>query len=132
MAVLAKYGFGEVTGAVRSRLSVRLGDKTEPSQVEPVVTTGSRPARVRMALEELGPTFIKLGQLLSTRPDLISPDYIKELEHLQDQVAPDSPDKIMAQLKHELGDGRGGGVHPRGHRKATCSSFASRFYPRRK
>jgi len=103
MAVLAKYGFGEVTGAVRSRLSVRLGDKTEPSQVEPVVTTGSRPARVRMALEELGPTFIKLGQLLSTRPDLISPEYIKELEHLQDQVAPESPDRIMAELRHELG-----------------------------
>jgi ubiquinone biosynthesis protein len=57
-----------------------------------------------MALEELGPTFIKLGQLLSTRPDLISSEYIKELEHLQDQVSPESPDKIMTQLQRELGD----------------------------
>ena len=104
MAVLAKYGFGEVAGALRSRLSVRLGEKAAPSQVKPVVTTGSRPARVRLALEELGPTFIKLGQLLSIRPDLVPPEYIKELEHLQDQVAPESPNKIMAQLEHELGD----------------------------
>lgn len=103
MAVLAKYGFGEVTGALRSRLSLRLGDKNVPSQVEPAVATGSRPARVRLALEELGPTFIKLGQLLSTRPDLISPEYIKELEHLQDQVAPEPLVKIMAQLQRELG-----------------------------
>lgn len=103
MAVLAKYGFGEVTGALRSRLSLRLGEKNAPSQVEPAVTAGSRPARVRLALEELGPTFIKLGQLLSTRPDLVPPEYIKELEHLQDQVAPEPTDKIMAQLRRELG-----------------------------
>jgi len=103
MAVLAKYGFGEVTGALRSRLSLRLGEKVAQSQAEPAVVTGSRPARVRLALEELGPTFIKLGQLLSTRPDLISPEYIKELEHLQDQVAPEPSDRIMAQLRLELG-----------------------------
>ena len=104
MAVLAKYGFGEVAGAVRSRLSVRFAEKSDPSQLKPVVTTGSRPARVRLALEELGPTFIKLGQLLSMRPDLLPHEYIKELEHLQDQVAPEAPAKIMAQLQRELGD----------------------------
>ena len=102
MAVLAKYGFGEVAGAVRSRLSGRLAEKSDSSQVTPVAT-GSRPARVRLALEELGPTFIKLGQLLSTRPDLLPHEYIKELEHLQDQVAPEPPAKIMAQLQRELG-----------------------------
>ena len=104
MAVLAKYGFGEVAGALRSRLSIRFGGKNIPSQVKPATPTASRPARVRLALEELGPTFIKLGQLLSTRPDLMPPEYIQELEHLQDQVAPEPPDKIMAQLQEELGD----------------------------
>jgi len=103
MAVLAKYGFGEVTGVLRSRLSLRLGEKALPSQAEQAVTTGSRPARVRLALEELGPTFVKLGQLLSTRPDLVSAEYIGELERLQDQVAPEPPDRIMAQLRRELG-----------------------------
>jgi len=104
MAVLAKYGFGEVAGAFRSRLSIKRGGRTSPSQAGPVVKTGDRPSRIRMALEELGPTFIKLGQLLSTRPDLLPPEYIRELEHLQDQVAPESPEKIMAELQRELGD----------------------------
>jgi ubiquinone biosynthesis protein len=103
MAVLAKYGFEEVTGALRSRLSFRLGERAVSPQVKPVVPKASRPARVRMALEELGPTFIKLGQILSTRPDLISPEYITELERLQDRVVPDSPQKIMAELQRELG-----------------------------
>jgi ubiquinone biosynthesis protein len=105
MAVLAKYGFGEVTEVLRSRLFIRLGEKTGPTQEKHAVTTGSRPERLRQALEELGPTFIKLGQLLSTRHDLVPPDYIKELEHLQDQVAPVPADKIMAQLQQELGGG---------------------------
>lgn len=46
------------------------------------------PVRLRLALEELGPTYIKLGQLLSTRPDVIGADYIKELEKLQNEVPP--------------------------------------------
>ncbi len=103
MAVLAKYGFGEVTGALRSRWSMRFKEEPPSPKVEPAVTTGSRPARARLALEEMGPTFIKLGQLLSTRPDLISPEYIKEFEHLQDRVAPEPLVKIMAELRQELG-----------------------------
>ena len=42
--------------------------------------------RIRLLLEELGPTFVKLGQIASSRPDLLPPDIIKELERLQDQV----------------------------------------------
>ena len=103
MAVLVKYGFGEVAGALRSRFFVRLGEKAVPPQAKPTMTKGSRPVRVRLALEELGPTFIKLGQLVSTRPDLVPPEYIQELERLQDQVAPEPPDKMMAQLRQELG-----------------------------
>ena len=53
-------------------------------------------------LEELGPTFIKLGQLLSTRPDLIPPEYVRELEHLQDQVKPEAPESIVAEVEQEL------------------------------
>ncbi len=102
MAVLAKYGFSEVAGALRSRLSIRLGEKTSPTQVRKV-TTGTHPQRVRMVLEELGPAFVKLGQLLSTRPDLLPAEYIKELEHLQDQVAPEPTEKIIEQLRNELG-----------------------------
>jgi len=53
------------------------------------------PQRLRYALEELGPTFVKLGQLLSIRPDLLNPDYIKELEKLQDEVPPVAYDEVL-------------------------------------
>jgi len=108
MAVLAKYGFGEVTSALRARLSLRLGEKAVPPEVKAAAPKGSRPARVRLALEELGPTFIKLGQLLSTRPDLVAPEYIRELERLQDQVPPEKPSKILEELQRELGGEVGG------------------------
>ena len=48
----------------------------------------SNPERLRLAFEELGPTFIKFGQILSTRPDFLPPAYIHELEKLQDKVFP--------------------------------------------
>ena len=46
------------------------------------------PEHLRLALEELGPTFIKLGQILSTRPDLLPPDFVSELSKLQDAAPP--------------------------------------------
>ncbi|MDA8211523.1 MAG: AarF/ABC1/UbiB kinase family protein [Clostridia bacterium] len=59
--------------------------------------------RFRMALEELGPTFVKLGQLLSTRPDLLPPELILELERLQDRVQPLPFQQVKAVLEAELG-----------------------------
>lgn len=52
------------------------------------VATLSRGARLRLALQELGPIFVKFGQILSTRRDLVPPDVAEELTHLQDRVAP--------------------------------------------
>ncbi len=52
----------------------------------------------RLALEELGPTFIKFGQILSTRPDLLPPDFITELSKLQDAAPPISWTEVAAQL----------------------------------
>lgn len=59
--------------------------------------------KLRQSLEELGPTFIKLGQVLSTRPDLMPPVYIGELEGLQDRVEAMSHAELMQQLLCELG-----------------------------
>ena len=58
---------------------------------------------VRLALEELGPTFVKLGQLLSTRPDLLPPSYLTELALLQDSLSPVPQDVIREVLETELG-----------------------------
>src|SRR2546429_5201908 len=55
------------------------------------------------ALEELGPCFIKLGQLLSTRPDLLPPDYIQALSRLQDTIQPVAAERIIQILESELG-----------------------------
>lgn len=103
MTVLMKYGFEEAAGALRSRLTVRLGQRAVPTHVRKAAELRSRPERVRMALQELGPTFVKLGQLLSTRPDLIPDEYIRELERLQDQVAPEPFSLIRAEIEKELG-----------------------------
>ncbi|MFN0119846.1 MAG: ABC1 kinase family protein [Blastocatellia bacterium] len=61
------------------------------------------PGRVRMALEELGATFIKLGQLLSTRPDLLSPEFQHELARLQDDAPPFASAMARARIEAELG-----------------------------
>ncbi len=58
--------------------------------------------RLRAALEELGPTFAKLGQVLSTRPDLLPPEFIDELATLQDHVTPLSEDQVVEVMEQEL------------------------------
>ena len=61
-----------------------------------------RAARLREALEELGPTFAKLGQIMSTRPDLIPPDVVEELSHLQDHVPPLTESEVVQVMEEEL------------------------------
>src|SRR5215212_6986970 len=59
--------------------------------------------RMREALEELGPTFCKLGQILSTRPDLLPPEFIEELSHLQDNVPSMTTEEVVTVMEQELG-----------------------------
>ena len=83
--ILIRYGLDDLVGylklspliAAKDRLLLRRAPQNDP-----------RPVRLRKALEELGPTFSKLGQILSTRPDLLPPDMISELSRLQDRVTP--------------------------------------------
>lgn len=62
-----------------------------------------RARNLRAALEELGPTFAKLGQILSTRPDLLPPEFIDELSTLQDQVTPLTEAEVVGVMEQELG-----------------------------
>lgn len=59
--------------------------------------------RMRLAFTELGPTFIKLGQMLSTRPDIVGPEMAHELAHLQTDTPADPPNVVRATIKAELG-----------------------------
>lgn len=65
--------------------------------------TSPRAIRLRLALEELGPIFVKFGQVLSTRPDLMPPDIVAELSLLQDRVPPFPSELAVAQITRSLG-----------------------------
>lgn len=61
------------------------------------------PVRLRLVCEDLGPTFIKFGQMLGTRPDLIPQEYIKEFEKLQENIPPCSYEEVRKQIKNQTG-----------------------------
>ncbi len=86
IGILTRYGFGEFFGQIRVWESVNIERRL--LHREPHFAQLSTAQRLRLALEELGPTFVKLGQMLSTRPDLLPREYITELEKLQNQAAP--------------------------------------------
>ena len=100
--VLLRHGFGYLIqqsgiAALRPRFR-RLKAAKDKSKED--VSIG---ARLRLVLEQLGPTFIKFGQLMSTRPDIVPPDILKELEKLQDNVAPVRFEQIKEQVEQALG-----------------------------
>jgi len=100
--VLLKYGFSELVDQLElaSYLSLSRRLLRREAVERPHLTA---PERIRLAIEELGPTFIKFGQIMSTRPDLIPPAYIAELEKLQDTVAPAPWEAIKQEIEEELG-----------------------------
>lgn len=85
VSVLVRYGFGDLL----QRLKVRhLPWQRMLTKEAMAAESLSAPVRVRLAFEELGPTFIKFGQALSSRPDLLPTEFVKELSKLQDSVPP--------------------------------------------
>ncbi len=80
-----------------------LGWQTDVAMGKGEGKQSERAAQIRQILTELGPTYIKVGQALSTRPDLIRQDFLDELIKLQDQLPPFSSEIAMAIIKEELG-----------------------------
>ena len=102
LAILFKYGFGDLIELLKIDQYIEVGlqliSKNRPKRLE----KHSRAERVRMAFEELGPTYVKLGQVLSTRPDLIPTDFTQELSKLQDKVPPFSFDEAKKTVESEF------------------------------
>jgi ubiquinone biosynthesis protein len=92
--VAARHGFGDLIGRLDLPVRVPGGSRGEKKFTA---------ERVREALEELGPTFVKLGQLLSTRPDLLPVNYIEEMEKLRDSVPPVEFGTIQPHIEEALG-----------------------------
>jgi ubiquinone biosynthesis protein len=103
VAVFAKHGFG-LMRRFSSHDSAK--EKAETFDIDPTIARGmaSKGRRLRHALEELGPTFVKLGQLLSVRRDIFPADIIEELGKLQDSVPPFPFPEVKALIESELND----------------------------
>lgn len=97
MAVLAKHGLKNLV------LKINLGNLLNSDSPEKNLEHLSIPARLRMSFEELGPTFVKFGQLLATRPDIMPEEYIEEMSMLHDKVQPISFDSVTEVISEELG-----------------------------
>src|SRR5688572_26875849 len=98
---MARHGLGFLVAAIGLARWLPAGRRIPGRRrAEPPPTTA---ARVRLALEELGPTFVKLGQLLATRPDLLPPAYIEELSKLHDAAPPVPAEAIREAILRELG-----------------------------
>ena len=98
--IMVKHGLGEIVDRVFTRdgVEAKVGDE-KPIFVRTIYPS---PQRIRRVLEELGPTFVKLGQLMSVRADMFPPEYIEEFKKLQDCVPPVPFSEIQSVIEREL------------------------------
>ena len=97
-AVMKKYGFDKILGQ-SAKSKIRKGDDDESSSI---LLDDDIPVKLRLMLQELGTTFIKLGQLLSTRPDIVGDKIADELANLQDDNPPITYEQVKAIVEREL------------------------------
>lgn len=106
VAVLFRHGFGQLVDQIVSA-DTPVANLISKLRKEEDVLDGENnnnlARRALLVLQELGPTFIKLGQILSTRADLVPDDFIQEFKSLQDNVPPFSFEEAKNQIENELG-----------------------------
>lgn len=101
--VLTKHGFKAVARRLGAEEEVEDTDAFEGPQSLIGEDHDEAAVRFRRVLEELGPTFVKLGQIMSTRPDIMPPAFINELKHLQDRVPPLPFETVKEAIEENLG-----------------------------
>jgi ubiquinone biosynthesis protein len=102
VGILWKYGFADVLRLVALQRFLGIEDATITLHEEGLLSK-PLPERVRLALEELGPTFVKFGQIVSSRRDLVTDEYYVELCKLQTEVAPFPSKEVRSIIANELG-----------------------------
>lgn len=103
LAVLIRHGFGDLLESLKIDQYIEVGLKIVSPGRREEREQHTRAERFRMAMEELGPTFIKFGQVLSTRPDLLTVEFLAEMEKLQDDVPPFPGAEAAEMVEEELG-----------------------------
>ena len=104
LRVLFKYGFDTISLRERMPQAMkRLFMPWKKDETTEIAAKYSMPERLRMAFVELGPTFVKLGQVLAQRQDMIPPEFVHEFSKLQDNVPPFGMDLVRQQIRTELG-----------------------------
>jgi len=98
--ILLKHGAGDLVDRISNGRRVKEG--TNLAEGIALGTGFPSPRRIRLALEELGPSFVKLGQLMSTRADIFPPEYIEEFKKLQDRVPPIAFQDVKSVIELEL------------------------------
>src|SRR5574339_416091 len=103
VAIFVRHGFGFLFGRLEGspRAWLRVPWRRVQPEVPPQIDNLA--VHFRLALEEAGPTFVKFGQILSTRPDLLPLSFIAELSKLVDSVSPEPWELMRALLARELG-----------------------------
>ena len=104
VSILARHGFGDLLRRLGIARALHRIDGTVPVERLEHWISQPAPVRVRHALEEMGPCFVKLGQLLATRVDLFPPEWIAEFSLLQNAVPPVSFESLRHEIENALGD----------------------------
>lgn len=102
-AILLKYGFGDIIRRLELATPVEQAGKLVRQSVDRDLLTMKPAERLRCAMEEMGPTFCKLGQILATRVDLFAPEWIAEFEKLQDTAQAIPFEALLPRIEKALG-----------------------------
>jgi ubiquinone biosynthesis protein len=102
-SILIRHGFGDLIRRAGVGTFLERAGELLSAGADAGLVAESAPVRARLALEAMGPTFVKLGQVLSTRVDLFGPEWIAEFERLQTRVPPVRFDAVLPQMTEALG-----------------------------
>ena len=103
VTVFLNYGFGDLMERLGLLKYLKWGRRMILLKKQEDVETLTTARRIRLALQDLGPSFVKFGQILSTRPDLVPAEVIEELALLQENVPCFSSEEVLSVIEAELG-----------------------------